>query len=220
VLQVSEGGQTYSLNFYQAQSYGPFYLAPDSHGGTLITNIQPLRFVAPGDLDRDHRADLLFTSAGHAVAWLNGGNAFVQNTVPNASMGSEWSAYGTGDFNADGKADILWTNGSGQAAVWQMSGASLTGFGIPAGQMGGEWHVAGIGDFSGDGKADIFWVSNNGDPTIWQMSGPQLIGLTQPASRPAIWAANGRSPPPAISPATAPPTCSGNRPAGMRRCGR
>lgn len=181
VLQVSEGGQTYSLNFYQAQSYGAFYLAPDRAGGTLITNIPPLRFVAPGDLDGNRSADLLFTSAGQAVAWLNGGNVFAQSTVPNASMGTEWSAYGTGDFNGDGKTDILWTNGSGQAAVWQMNGASLAGFGIPAGRMGSEWHVAGIGDFSGDGRADIFWASNTGDPTIWEMNGPNLIGLSRPA---------------------------------------
>ena len=29
---------------------------------------------------------------------------------------------GVGDFNGDGKADILWQNDSGQAAVWLMNG--------------------------------------------------------------------------------------------------
>jgi hypothetical protein len=39
-----------------------------------------------------------------------------------------WNIVGTGDFNGDGKVDILWRNtSSGQNAVWYMDGVSRTG---------------------------------------------------------------------------------------------
>jgi len=31
---------------------------------------------------------------------------------------------GSGDFDGDGKSDILWQNNSGQAAVWLMDGTT------------------------------------------------------------------------------------------------
>ncbi len=43
------------------------------------------------------------------------------NVVTNASLGNpgpSWHIVGTGDFNKDGKSDILWQNDSGQAAIW------------------------------------------------------------------------------------------------------
>ena len=33
---------------------------------------------------------------------------------------------GTGDYNGDGKADILWRESAGQNAIWLMNGASLS----------------------------------------------------------------------------------------------
>ena len=35
------------------------------------------------------------------------------------------TSIGTGDFNGDGKADILWQNTDGTPAVWLMDGTSL-----------------------------------------------------------------------------------------------
>ncbi|MGM4886869.1 FG-GAP repeat domain-containing protein [Tardiphaga sp. 11_C7_N12_6] len=60
-------------------------------------------------------------------------------------MGAEWSAFSlSADFNADGKADILWTTAAGSVAIWQMNGPTLAGVGGgPSGRMGAEWHVEG-----------------------------------------------------------------------------
>ena len=32
-----------------------------------------------------------------------------------------WHVEDTGDFNGDGKSDILWQNDNGQAAIWLMN---------------------------------------------------------------------------------------------------
>jgi serralysin len=36
----------------------------------------------------------------------------------NPNPGPTWKAVGTGDFDGDGKSDILWQNTDGQAAIW------------------------------------------------------------------------------------------------------
>jgi hypothetical protein len=45
-------------------------------------------------------------------------------------MDTNWEIGGTGDFNRDGKVDILWRNygaGLGYNVVWYMDGVTLTG---------------------------------------------------------------------------------------------
>jgi len=46
-----------------------------------------------------------------------------------------------GDFNGDGKADILWRNDKGSLLVWEMDGltAKVT---ATLGDLGSNWHVA------------------------------------------------------------------------------
>jgi len=37
-----------------------------------------------------------------------------------------WTIVGTGDFNGDGKTDILWENPNAGVTVWFMNGATMT----------------------------------------------------------------------------------------------
>jgi hypothetical protein len=47
---------------------------------------------------------------------------------------------GTGDFNGDGKSDILLQNTDGQTGIWEMNGFNITGSGNPQ-NPGIGWHV-------------------------------------------------------------------------------
>ena len=140
------------------------------------------RFVETGDFAGIGQAGLLYVGGGNAVIALPSGAGFSPQAVPNAQMGAEWTPFGgSGDFNGDGKADILWSNNSGQVAIWEMNGAQLAGYGLPAGHMGAEWHVAGIADFNGDGDADILWQSTGGNVALWSMNGTVLSGFGVPS---------------------------------------
>lgn len=74
-----------------------------------------------------------------------------------------------GDFNGDGRTDILWRNDDGRLTDWL--GATNGGF-YDNVQNANEtvptaWQVASIGDFKGDGRDDILWRNADGRLTDW-----------------------------------------------------
>jgi hypothetical protein len=48
----------------------------------------------------------------------------------------------TGDYNNDGKTDILWRDGGGNVAMWVMNGASVATV-IDVGNIPANWQVQG-----------------------------------------------------------------------------
>ena len=43
-----------------------------------------------------------------------------------ANVPTSWSIVETGDFNGDGKSDILWRDTSGNVAIWTMNGGTVS----------------------------------------------------------------------------------------------
>ena len=79
--------------------------------------------------------------------------------VPSPALAdTNWAIVGTGDFNNDGKTDILWRNTStGENYVWYMNGVRRIGRWYPSCLADTNWAIVGTGDFNGDGKTDILW---------------------------------------------------------------
>ncbi|HLP58063.1 MAG TPA: FG-GAP-like repeat-containing protein [Candidatus Deferrimicrobium sp.] len=101
-----------------------------------------------------------------------------------------WQLCGTGDFNNDGKTDLVWQNTTnGCNAVWYMDGLKKTGIGWLPTEIDLNWKLCGTGDFNNDGKIDIVWQNlNNGQNTIWYMDGLTRTGIGWlPSSVDANW---------------------------------
>src|SRR5262249_56969701 len=102
------------------------------------------------------------------------------------SATNDWLVAGTGDFNGDHFADILWYNThTGQVVIWLMNGTTVIGAGSPGSGTFG-WAPVGTGDFNGDGFADILWYnSSTGQAVIWLLNGTTVIGGGAAGSAPA-----------------------------------
>jgi subtilisin-like proprotein convertase family protein len=83
-----------------------------------------------------------------------------------------------GDFNSDGKTDILWRHDtSGQNVLWYMNGVVLAGGGFttPSELTDTRWKMVGTHDFNMDFRDDILWRHDtSGQNVVWFMNGSVL----------------------------------------------
>ena len=138
------------------------------------------KVVGGGDFNGDGRSDILWQNAsGQAAIWEMNGAAPIAggSQLVGPNPGPNWKAVATGDFNGDGRSDILWQNTSGQVAIWEMNGLSpIAGGSQLAGpNPGPNWKAVATGDFNGDGHSDILWQNASGQVAIWEMNGAALI---------------------------------------------
>jgi VCBS repeat-containing protein len=138
-----------------------------------------------GDFDGDGKSDLLFLNdATHGVAvWqMNGTQVASAAQVGTINAADGWRFADTGDFNGDGKTDLLFLNDTSHGvAIWQMNGTQIAS----AAQVGtinaaDGWHFVDTADFSGDGKTDLLFLNDTTHGVaVWQMDGPQITAGAQ-----------------------------------------
>ena len=128
----------------------------------------------------DSYTDWLATPTG---GFTNNSAAFFR-VVPEDS-----TVVGTGDFNGDGRDDILWRNENGTVSDWL--GNPIGGFDVNQASVvhaPTNWFVVGVSDFNDDGYDDILWRNTVGTIGNWlgTASGGfaynQAAGLTPVAS--------------------------------------
>ncbi|WP_328462913.1 VCBS repeat-containing protein [Actinoplanes sp. NBC_00393] len=143
-------------------------------GGWTTTNIPR---IITGDFTGDGKTDIIGQAAnGQLRAWASTGNIAENKLFTTAASGIVGSGFTvaayprivTGDFNGDGRTDII-----GQAASGELHGFASTGS-IADGKLfaaykvvGGGWTTTNIpriitGDFNGDGKTDLIGQASDG----------------------------------------------------------
>ena len=155
-------------------------------GGSPGTVASDWKVAGIGDFDGNGKADILWqnSSTGQIYIFLMNGTTVASGGSPGSvTPSSGWAIQGVGDFDANGKSDILWQNTtSGQVDIWLMNGTTVTSDGSP-GTVASGWKIAGVGDYDGDGKADILWQnSTSGQVYIWLMNGTAVTSGGSPGS--------------------------------------
>jgi Ca2+-binding RTX toxin-like protein len=79
------------------------------------------KIAGTADFNGDGFSDILWRNTnGQLSQWLGAANGgFTGNgSIVNQFVANAWKIQGTGDFNGDGRADIMWRNVSGQLSEW------------------------------------------------------------------------------------------------------
>jgi hypothetical protein len=168
---------------------GDFTVAWDDCVGVIIQRFDAAGNPQGSEFQVDARGEINAAAAMDAdgdlvVAWprfnSDGWGVFAQRFE-----GAERVA---GDFDGDGKADLLWRNTvTGTAVVWLMDGETRLDEGS-IGTVPAAWQIAGSGDFNGDGKADILWRNSaTGNAVVWQMNGLETAAAQSIGAPPLAW---------------------------------
>ena len=123
-----------------------------------------------GDLDGDGRDDVLMRH-GDTGRWryypMDGRTASRGAGLANLPPDLAWAAAGVGDFDGDGRDDVLLRHGdTGRWRYYPMNGRrALAGRGSVPLASNLAWAVAGIGDMNRDGRDDV--LLRHGDTGRW-----------------------------------------------------
>ncbi|MET7567774.1 FG-GAP-like repeat-containing protein [Streptomyces sp. NPDC005492] len=130
--------------------------------------------TSPGDLTGDGLPDLIArkTSTGEAFLYKGTSTGRLSTRV---RIATGWNGYkkivGIGDFNGDGRGDLLAQDKSN--TLWRYDGNGTGGF-KPRVKLAANWGsnynaVIGVGDLTGDGRPDL--VSRDTAGTMWRNTG-------------------------------------------------
>jgi hypothetical protein len=145
----------------------------------------PLSHAAAfSDFDGNGRSDILWRHEGaggtgdNYLYPMDGSTILPSEGYLRAVADQNWKIAAVGDFDADGKADILWRNSAtGENYIYLMDGRSIVGEGFIRTVADQNWQVVGTGRFDSGDTADVLWRNNvTGENYVYLMQGLAITG--------------------------------------------
>ncbi len=144
------------------------------------------RIVATGDFNRDGHRDIIWQhqTDGRISAWLMNGTRLASGVLltPDRVADTNWKIVGAGDFNQDGRTDLVWHNqATGYLSIWLMDGVRLVNgvWVTPDRVADTNWRIRAVADVNADGMPDLIWQhAANGQISAWMMNGTKMVSGT------------------------------------------
>ena len=201
-------GSDGALLLYRGNGRGGFVTGTGEGSGSGWGGFTAL--LAPGDFSGDGKPDILARRSDGALLLYRGNGDSGFAGAPEV-VGSGWQTFtallGPGDWNGDGKVDVLARASDGRLLLYRGNGKAgwITGNAEPIGSgWGGFTALTANGDFSGDGFPDILARASDGRLLLYRGNGsgrfiapyPQVGSGWQSLSMLTL-IGQGRRPPPA-----------------------
>jgi hypothetical protein len=142
----------------------------------MVRSLGQIELLAKRDFDGDAKADIMWRNVVTGENYLypmDGLTIKPGEGHIRAVTDQNWQVAALGDFDGDGKADVLWRNSAtGENYIYLMDGVTIRAEGYIRTVADQNWRVTGTGDFDGDGKADVLWRhSGTGENYLYPMDG-------------------------------------------------
>ena len=164
-------------------------------GSGRLTRDLNWQMAGVGDFDGDGRDDVLLRRRddGRWYFYPMNGRASIagRGTVP-LTRDLAWAVAGVGDFDADGRHDVLLRHTDGRWRYYPLQGRRvLDGAGLVNLTDDATTTVAGIGDLNGDGREDVLARLANGGWQYYALDGRRVLSASGEAalSGDLAWAA-------------------------------
>lgn len=159
-----------------------FPLASQASPTRVVDGLRPRQ-----DVNGDGNSDIIVRNAGSRKVghWRMRGHT-VASAPASQSYASQLTLAATGDFDGDGRTDILWRRADHTFRLWTASGSGWSASTIDHGPIQAASGVVGAADIDGDGRDEVLIINNTSRfLTYWKVAGTRRTGHRQYAINPA-----------------------------------